>query len=79
MRYSASLVNRLMTALTAALRASLALSKATRSKTTATRRKARRFERAYTTARDSGICLQCGHALTLHFRNGRKLDCHQVR
>lgn len=68
-----------MTALTAAMRATLALQKAQRSKATTIRRRARRFARAYTLTRDSGICLVCGQPLTLHFRNGRKLDCHSVR
>jgi hypothetical protein len=68
-----------MNAITAALRATLALDKARHSKAVTIRRKAQRFARAYTSARDSGICLQCGHSLSAHFRNGRKLDCHQVR
>ena len=68
-----------MTALTAAMRASLALDKAQRSKARTIRRKAQRFIRAYTSARDSGICLVCGQSLVSHFKNGRKLDCHHVR
>lgn len=68
-----------MTALRSALLASLALDKAKHSKAKTVRRRAQRFARAYETARDSGICLECGAALRAHFRNGRKLDCHKVR